>query len=133
MQDNVLTLAVDELNTGVTTDHVYERNRTYENRSVFHEANHSLVARDTLSLYRTEPKVNGNFKGTAKCALKFSQDKSVTGVDGLASLTSPIIGEVSFSVPVGISTADKLIMRQRLIAVLDDDTIMDALMDQQSI
>jgi hypothetical protein len=133
MQDNILTLAVDELNDTNTTDHVYERNRTYENRSLFHEAGHTLVARDTLALYRTEPKVNGNFKGTAKCAMKFSADKSVTGVDGLAALTSPIIGEVSFSVPVGITSADKLIMRQRIIALLDDDTIMDALMDQQSI
>lgn len=130
MQDNVLTLAVDELNNSTTTDHVFNRFEEYANRSVYIGENHQLSARDTLTLYRTFPKVNGNFKGTAKSALKFSTDKSVTGVDGLSSLTSPIISEVSFSVPVGVSLADMLIARQRLIALLDTDAFMDALMNQ---
>lgn len=130
MQDNVLTLAVDELNTDSTTDHVFSRFEEYQNRSVYTEANHQLSAKDTLTLYRTFPKIAGNFKGTAKCALKFSKDYSVDGVDGVASLTSPLIAEVSFSTPVGISVADQLIMRQRIIAILDDDTFMAKLMNQ---
>jgi hypothetical protein len=89
-----------------------------------------LDARDSLTLYRTFQKVNGNFKGTAKSAFKFTWDRSVTGVDGVAALTAPIISEVSFSVPVGVTEADMLICRQRQIALLDDDTIMTALMNQ---
>lgn len=130
MQDNVLTLAVDELNTDVTTNHVFTRFEEYQNRSIYIGENHQLSARDQLTLYRTFPKVNGNFKGTAKCAAKFSQELSVEGVDGTASLTSPIIAEVSFSVPVGVTEAEQMIARQRLIALLDDDSVMVALMNQ---
>lgn len=133
MQANVLTLAVDELNTGSTANHVFNRFDLFSNRSVYTEENHQLDAKDTLTLYRTFPKVSGNYKGTAKSALKFSKEYAVDGVDGLASLSSPCIVEVSFSVPVGVADADQLIMRQRVIAILDDDTIMDALMGQLTI
>jgi hypothetical protein len=130
MLDNVLTLAVDELNTDSTTDHVFNRFEEYQNRSVYTGANHQLTARDTLTFYRTFPKASGNFKGTAKMSFKFSTDKLVDGVDGVASLTSPIITEVSFSVPVGVSVADQMIARQRPIALLDNDTVMVLLMNQ---
>lgn len=130
MQDNVLTLAVDELNTGSTTDHVFERSDWFQNRSVYAGENHQLTARDTLTLYRSYPKAAGNFPGTAKSSFKFSKDHTILGVDGVASLTSPVIVEVSFSVPVGITAADQLVMRQRAIALLDDDDIMVALMNQ---
>jgi hypothetical protein len=62
--------------------------------------------------------------------VKFSQDVEVAGVDGVSTLTSPIIVEVSFSVPVGATQAEQLIARQRAIALLDDDTIMVKLNDQ---
>jgi hypothetical protein len=130
MQANVITLAVDELNTESTTDHVYSRFEEFANRSVYTEAAHQLTARDTLALYRTFPKTNGNFPGTAKSMAKFSQDLGITGVDGLATLTSPLIGGISFSVPVGVDAAAQMVMRQRMIALLDDDTVMVALMNQ---
>jgi hypothetical protein len=130
MQDNVLTLAVDELNDTNTVDHVFTRFEEYQNRSIYISADHELTARDILGLYRTFPKQNGNFKGTGKCSMKFTCDKSVEGVDGVASLTSPIIAEVSFSVPVGATVADQMIARQKLIALLDDDAIMVDLMNQ---
>jgi len=131
MQANVITLAVDEQNDSNTVDHVYTRADYFQNRSLYVSGDHTLEARDTLGFYRTQPKQNGNFKGTAKCSLKISTDKLVDGVDGFSQLTSPIIGEVSFSVPVGVTSADKMIARQLLIAILDDDTVMEALMDQQ--
>jgi hypothetical protein len=130
MQDDVLTLAVDELNDSNTVDHVFNRFDEYQNRSVYQEDGHELTARDTLTLFRSFPKASGNFKGVAKPAFKFSKDYLVDGVDGVASLTSPMIAEVSFSIPVGVSAADQLIMRQRLIALLDDDSIMVPLMNQ---
>jgi hypothetical protein len=130
MLDDIITLAVDELNDTNTVDHVFSRFEEYQNRSVYTEAIHSVIARDTLSFYRTFPKVMGNFKGTAKSAMKFSKDYSVEGVDGVASLTSPLIIEVSCSVPVGIAVADQLIGRQRVIALMDGDALMVKLMNQ---
>jgi hypothetical protein len=130
MQSEEITLAVDELNDANTVNHVYSRFEEYQNRSVYIHSGHSLEARDTLSFYRTFPKVSGNFKGMAKSAVKFSQDVEVAGVDGVSTLTSPIIVEVSFSVPVGATQAEQLIARQRAIALLDDDTIMVKLNDQ---
>lgn len=133
MQDNVITLAVDELNDTNTVNHVYSRFDEYQNRSVYTHSAHSLAARDTLSLYRTFQKVSGNFRGVAKSSVKFTQDFVVDGVDGLSQLTSPLIAEVSFSIPVGCVVADQLIMRQRIIALLDDDAIMVPLHNQLEI
>lgn len=130
MQAETLQLAVDELNDGNTSNHDYSRFEEYQNRSVYIGANHSLDSQDKLTLYRTFPKSNGNYKGVAKSSFKFSKDHLVNGVDGLAQLTSPLIVEVSFSVPVGISVADQMIARQRAVALLDNDTVMSALMDQ---
>lgn len=130
MLDNTITLAVDELNDTNTVNHVFDRFEEYSNRSVYIGANHALTARDTLSFYRSFPKASGNFKGVAKTAFKFTQDLVVDGVDGIAQLTSPIITEVSFSVPVGVTAAEQMIARQRNIALLDDDTLMAALMNQ---
>lgn len=128
MQPNVITLAVDEQNDGVgPVDHVFTRFEEYLNRALYVGANHSLAARDTLGLYRTAPKVSGNFRGVAKTAVKFSKDITVLGVDGVANIVAPIIIEVSFSVPVGALSADVLIMRQRQVALLDQDTIMGPL------
>jgi hypothetical protein len=133
MQANSITLAVDEENTGSTTNHVYTRFDEYQNRTVYTEADHQLTLRDTLSFYRTFPKPSGNFKGTAKTTLKFSKDYAVDGVDGVASLIAPLIAEVSFSVPVGVTAAAQMIGRQRCISILDDDTVMVALMNQLNI
>lgn len=133
MQADVITLTVDETNDGAATpdvDHVYNRFEEHSNRSVYIEDNHQLTSQDKLTLYRTFPKASGNFKGTAKSTFKFAKDFQVLGVDGLASLTSPLIVEVSFSVPVGITVADQMVARQKAIALLDNDTIMASLMDQ---
>jgi hypothetical protein len=130
MQDNIITLAVDELNNDSTVDYDFTRYEEYQNRSVYIGEDHDLASRDTLSLYRTLPKVSGNYKGNAKSTLKFSKDYAVDGVDGVATLTAPVIAEVSFSVPVGVNAADRMIIRQRIIAILDDDTFMESLMSQ---
>lgn len=131
MQPNEITLAVDEENDGVgLANHVFSRFEEFQNRASYISAEHSLDSRDTLGLYRTLPKPSGNFRGVAKSAVKFSMDVVVTGVDGVSQITSPVIGEVSFSVPVGTSAADALIMRQRIVALMDRDDIMIALMEQ---
>lgn len=130
MQPDSITLAVDVLNDANTVDHVFTRFDEYQNRSVYNHSAHSLVARDTLTLYRTFPKASGNFKGMAKSAIKFSQDLEVLGVDGITTLTSPIIAEVGFSIPVGVTPAEQMIARQRVLAMVDFDAVMIALNNQ---
>lgn len=134
MQPNEITLSVDEENDGVgPVNHVFTRFEEYQNRSVYIGANHTMSAKDTLGLYRTFPKPSGNFKGVAKTAFKFSKDVSVTGVDGVASLTAPIIVDVSFSIPVGATHAQILVARQRALALLDLDTLMTPLNEQMMV
>lgn len=130
MQPDTITLAVDELNNASTVNHVFTRYEEFQNRATYIMTDHTLAARNTLSLYRTFPKVNGNFCGVAKTAMKFSRDISVTGVDGVSSITAPIIVEVSFSLPVGITDAQALVARQKALSLLDLDTIMVPLNSQ---
>lgn len=131
MQLDVITLSVDEQNDGVgPVDHVFSRFEEYQNRSVYIGANHTMSAKDTLSLYRTFPKSSGNFKGVAKTSFKFSKDLVVDGVDGVSQLTAPIIVDVSFSIPVGATSEQILIARQRALSLLDLDTIMTPLNEQ---
>lgn len=133
MQPDVITLSVDEQNDGVgPVNHVYNRFEENTNRSGYIGVNHSLTARDTLTLYRTLPKVSGNFKGVAKTAFKFTKDYTVPGVDG-SNLTAPVIFEGSFSIPVGVDADDILVERQKALAMLDLDSVMTPLNSQQMI
>lgn len=128
MQPGSITLNVDTLNDGTTiVAEVYTRYDEYNNRSVYIGESHDLSLRDMLSLYRTFPKASGNFKGVAKSAAKLTYDIVVPGLDGVADLTAPLIAEMSFSVPVGATDAQVLLMRQRLLALLDLDSVMTEL------
>jgi len=119
MIDNTITLAVDTLNNGTPTNRVYSRYEEFQNRSVYIGPEHSLSARDTMALYRSPVKKNGNFPGMAKSSIKLTQDVSVLGLDVTTSIKAPMIGEASFSVPVGITDEELMSFRQRLIATLD--------------
>lgn len=128
MQPNLINISVDTLNDGtVVVPETYERSDEFQNRSVYSGPDHTLLARDTISLYRSYPTKNGNFNGVAKTAVKLSKDHSVPGVDGVSTLTSPVIIEVSFSIPVGVTEADVVEARQRAIALLDLDAVMTPL------
>lgn len=134
MQPNEIVLAVDEDNSGSgTTNHTFTRFEENLNRSVYISGDHLLDARDTLALYRTLPKVAGNFRGVAKTSLKFTKDVVVLGVDGVSNITAPIIVEVSMSLPVGATAANALIARQKVVTLVDTDTVMAPLMEQQMI
>lgn len=130
MLDNSISLSVDVTNDGDTTadeTQVYTRYEEHLNRSVYIAADHTMATPHTLSFYRTQPKANGNFPGMAKTAIKFSESLAITGVDGVSTLKVPLISEVSFAVPVGTTPAQLMEMRQRLIALLDNDTVMNNL------
>lgn len=131
MQPNVITLSVDEQNDGVgPVDHVYTRFEEHLNRAVYVGPDHSMMVRNTLSTYRTFPKPKGNFRGVSKSAVKFSMDISVAGVDSETSILAPVIVEVSFSIPVGVTPAQSLIARQKALSLLDLDAVMAPLNDQ---
>jgi len=127
MQPNEITFNVDVLNDGNTTPQVYKRFDQVGNRSVYHGASHAADLRDAINLYRSPATKNGNFRGVQKTAIKVTRDKLVPGVDSTTTLTSPMIGDISFSLPLGVTAADVLELRQLIIAALDVDAIMDAL------
>lgn len=130
MQANTITLPVDILNDGNTTNEVYERFEEHLNRSVYIGENHVPEDRDQLMLYRTFPTKSGNFKGVMKTSFKLSKDFAVDGVDSTTSVTAPLIIEVNVSCPVGVSQADMLHARQRALALLDLDSVMTPLNSQ---
>lgn len=130
MLDNTITLNVDAVNNGTTTPRTYNRYEEYQNRTIYKGPDHTLSVRDTLGFYRTPVKANGADNGVAKSAIKITQDITVPGKDITTSVVKPIIGDVSFSIPVGASVATTLEFRQRLIAVIDHELsskLVDAL------
>lgn len=130
MQPNTVTLPVDPANNSTVVNEVYTRYEETQNRTAYIGASHAPDDRDLLAIYRTFPTKSGNFKGVAKSSVKFTKDVEVAGVDSSTTLTSPIILDLSASIPVGASAADIKHARQRLIALLDDDTFMDGLQIQ---
>lgn len=128
-----LTLSVDAANNASPANQVYTRYDEYQNRSVYIGADHAPDARNMIGFYRTFPTKSGNFKGVCKTSCKLTQDVSVAGVDSNTTLTSPIILDLSFSVPVGATTADLVEVRQRLLALIDNDSLMNSLNIQQQV
>lgn len=124
MLENTITLAVDKLNTGVTTNVVFSRQEEYQNRAKYISPAHTLAKRDTLDVYRTFPTKTKDFNGVAKSGFKFTVDTEVPGVDTSVTRISPQIAEVSFSLPIGFTTAQLIELRQRIIALLDNDALM---------
>jgi hypothetical protein len=130
MQPNEITLVVDETNDGETTadvSHVYTRFEDFQNRSLYIGADHALTSRDTLGMYRSFPTPNGNFRGVAKTSFKFTEDVEVDGADGIATITAPMIIEVSCSFPVGSTLAQQMKQRQKALALLDLDDVVEEL------
>lgn len=128
-----ITLSVDAANNGNPANQVYTRFDSYQNRSLYIGADHLPDARNTLGFYRTFPTASGNFKGVCKTSVKFTQDVEVAGKDSSTTLTSPIIADLSFSVPVGVTASDLVEVRQRLLALIDGDTLMNSLNIQQQV
>lgn len=124
MLDNTITLAVDKLNTGALTNVAFSRQEEYQNRAKYISPAHTLAMRDTLDFYRTFPTKTKDFNGVAKSGFKFTVDIVVPGADASTTRIAPQIAEVSFSLPIGFTTAQLVELRQRIIAVLDNDALM---------
>lgn len=119
MQANTITLSVDLLNNGAPTDKVFTRHSEELNKTTYNGPGHSLQSRHIMQLYRTLPKRAGNFLGAGKTSVKFTRDFSVLGADG-TNLIVPFIGNCDFSIPVGLTSAQTLELRQYLVAALDN-------------
>lgn len=132
MLPNSITLAVDEANNASTTNHVLTRAEEGASKSVYYDADHTMAARNELSFSRTFPKQNGNFYGTLRTNVKFTKDVTVVGVNG-ENIKVPLIAEATFSLPVGTDNAAATLARQKLVALLDYDTVMDPFHDQGQI
>jgi len=129
MLPDTITLAIDEANTDSTTDHDLARAIESANKSTYWDEDHTVAARNEMSVFRTFPKTSGNFYGSLKTSVKFTKDIAVDGVDG-STLKVPLIGEASFSMPVGTTEEEATLLRQSLIAMLDRDDVMDLLHGQ---
>jgi len=127
MQSDSIVLPVDPANNSTVVNETFTRYKEAADRTTYIGSGHTPEMRNEMSIYRTFPSRSGNFKGTAKSSLKFTEDKEVAGVDSSITLTAPMILEVSFSLPLGVTAADIKALRQRAIAALDADTFMDGL------
>jgi hypothetical protein len=128
-QPDVITFDFDPENDGTPVERDYSRFDTSgANRTVYIGDDHLTESRDTLTLYRTFPKVNGNFRGMKKSAIKFTKDFTVLGVDG-SNIVVPCIVDVGFSVPVGLTDDQELLMRQLVVGLVDFDDVMGPLMN----
>lgn len=126
-QPESFTLSVDVTHTSTPVDQDWSLLDRVGNRSLYLAESHLPTAKDTLNFYRTFPKPTSVFNGVQKSAFKFSTDKVVTGADGVSQIVAPLIIEVSFSIPVGVDAAALLAGRQRVVALINSDTMMDDL------
>lgn len=124
MLDNTITLPVDVTNNGTLANVSFTRFEEQLNRSTYISDAHEPGKRDILAFYRSFPKPSGTFKGVRKTTVKFTTDTEVADSIG-GTIECPIIVEVNFSLPIGVTVAQIVEMRQRILALLDNDTIMD--------
>lgn len=130
MLSNDISVSYDALADGNLVEKPYSRYDEYQNRSVYIGAEHNPAKRDTLTFYRSFPKQVGDFKGVAKSSFKISVDETVTGVNGLSQITSPFIVEVNFSIPLGVSDAERIRVQQLAAGLIRTGSLMDSLTKQ---
>lgn len=120
MQPNTISYTFDHDNDGGTTPAVsvtLNRYREALDSTIYATSLDTSLSINQSKFYRTDAKRSGNFYGTDKVAYKRSVGKSVPTVDGGTTI-APIIVEVSASLPVGTSDADRLSAVMELIGFL---------------
>lgn len=115
MLENTLTLSLP--NGGTPVNCVITLIDVLNNRSMYHEPTHITTMRKTVGFYRTPSKRSGNFLGVAKSAAKSTVDISVLDAVG-NQVVSPMIGEISLSIPIGATEADIDTLLDRLDALV---------------
>jgi len=136
MLDNTITVPFDAVAAlAVTTPSYQTYNRFSEslNRTDYHRDDHTVSLRKTLQVYRTPGKRNGESLGIQKSAIKLTWDVAVPNASGTGNITLPFIAEVSFANPVGVSAANSLNFRRRLLSLLNTEALITKLVDSLEI
>jgi hypothetical protein len=94
---------------------------------------HAHGSRDMFQLYRSPAKKNGEYLGTSRVSIKFTEDIPVDNATGDGTIVAPDIIEVNFATPVGATPADNLRRRMQVVAILSDDSIMNDLIEKGEI
>lgn len=139
MQDNTITLRVEP--DGVHgTDGANAEDREYarheesaHSTKYIRTATHTRESRDTLQLYRTYAKRNGESRGSDKCKMKFTVDREVPNASGTGTIVLPHIVEINISTPLGVSNADTLDLRETAASLLRDADVSGSLNDLSEI
>lgn len=118
MLPDIIDLAVDSLNNGTPSTESFKRHIQELNRTVYTGPNYSVANPNTMTVYRTPAKRSGSYLGSSKSAIKLSSQVSVMNAEGV-QVPAAMIGECSFSIPVGVTPEVALALRQRLIAAID--------------
>lgn len=126
MLSDTITLPNVLLGAGPPVPVEISRYEETQNRTTYVKSDHLPGNRRQVTFYRTAPTKSGNFMGVGKSSVKFTQDVSVSGVNGSA-LVAPIIIELAFSVPVGVVVGQLEELRREVLALIDNDTLMNKL------
>lgn len=132
-QPATITLAVDNANNGTLVNQEFRSYDRTSTKSTYESATSTVVARDQLAFYRTPAKRNGIFLGSTKTTAKFTTDVSVQNAEGTGEVKVPLIVELNFSVPVGVTPSQTEQARQRALALLDRTDLMSPLNDRGEI
>lgn len=127
MLPNSITLAVDTANNGTTANETWSRTSYGTNDSLYvGPLNNTGIIRDQLRFTRSYPQKSGNFAGYLVSTVKFVREIEVEGVNITTLEKRPITVELRVVVPAGATTAEVVEARQRMLALMDNDTIMTA-------
>jgi len=127
MQLNTIVLQVDELDDAVLVPTTYTRFEEIQNRTTYLELdNHSSMKPRKLQLYRSPLSSPGLSFGKQKSAVKFTDGFDVLNKEGATVVENALVN-ISFSLPVGLSDAQRTLVRERVVAMINDDTVMDSL------
>lgn len=102
-QPETITLDYDP-GTGTVTKTYGRFDASNSGYTVYTEANHTLLTRDEMRLYRTLPKKNGVYLGKSKTAVKITVDVPATDAEG-NDITDAIIIDCGGSIPVAAADA----------------------------
>jgi len=129
MLQNTITLSVDQANNGTPINEEYRRYTESTDKSVYIGAGTTSLKKNHLAFGRIAAKPSASSLGIEKRQLKITETETVDSRTVGESVLADAIGTVSFNFPVGMSSARRKAFRQRLIAALDDDSIMDNFCD----
>lgn len=129
MQANTITLSVDKAHDSNPVNVTFSRLEETVSRTTYVDKTaHTSAMRCQMQFYRTPGKAVGESRGQDKCDIKFTFDTEVDNRSGDGTIVAPKIGTTGFSLPVGCTAAELIELRQYMVAVLNDDDVMNALM-----